>query len=85
MASVGTLDPVTGVLSWAHNDGMRAHVGDRLIVEGIHVGDPRRVGVIVALRHEDGTPPYVVRWLDDGHEGLIFPGSESRIEPSTTE
>jgi hypothetical protein len=61
--------------------GMQAQVGDRIVVEGIRVGDRRRVGVIVELRHEDGTPPYLVRWLDDGHEGLIFPGSEARIEP----
>jgi hypothetical protein len=25
-------------------------------------------------RGERGTPPYLVRWLDDGHEGLFFPG-----------
>jgi hypothetical protein len=64
----------------AQNVGMQAHVGDRIVLEGIHVGDRRRVGVIVELRREDGTPPYLVRWLDDGHEALIFPGSEARIE-----
>ncbi|HEX7746411.1 MAG TPA: DUF1918 domain-containing protein [Micromonosporaceae bacterium] len=58
---------------------MRASVGDHLIVEGTRVGDVRRVGVIVALRREDGSPPYVVRWLDDGHEGLVFPGSDARL------
>lgn len=62
---------------------MRANVGDRLIVEGTHVGDPRRVAVVAELRHEDGTPPYVVRWLDTGREGLVFPGSEARIEAPT--
>jgi len=60
---------------------MKANVGDRLIEEGTHVGDQRRVGVIRALRHEDGTPPYLVRWLDTGHESLVFPGSGARIEP----
>jgi hypothetical protein len=62
---------------------MKAHVGDRLILEGTRVGDPRRVGVITALRHEDGTPPYVVRWLDDGHEGFVFPGPDSRVEAAS--
>jgi hypothetical protein len=61
---------------------MKASVGDRLIEEGTHVGDQRRVGVITALRHEDGTPPYVVKWLDNGHEALVFPGSDARIEPT---
>jgi hypothetical protein len=31
------------------------------------------MGVVMELRHDDGTPPYVVRWLDDGHEALVFP------------
>jgi hypothetical protein len=62
---------------------MFAHIGDRLVVEATHVGDPRRVGVIVAVSHADGAPPYRVRWLDDGRTTLIFPGPESRIEPPT--
>lgn len=62
---------------------MRAHVGDRLVVEGVHVGVPRRVGVIVAVRHEDGTPPYDVRWLDTGRESVVFPGAEAHIEPAS--
>jgi len=60
---------------------MIGHVGDRLVLEGTHVGEPRRIGVITELRHDDGTPPYVVRWLDDGHEALIFPGPDARVEP----
>ena len=63
---------------------MRAHVGDRLILEGTHVGDRRRVGVVTDLRHADGTPPYVVRWLDDGHEALVFPGPDARVEPPSS-
>ncbi|BCJ75835.1 hypothetical protein CS0771_53790 [Catellatospora sp. IY07-71] len=60
---------------------MRAHVGDRLVLEAIHVGEPRRVGVITELRHPDGTPPYMVRWLDTDRESMVFPGSEAHIEP----
>ena len=59
---------------------MNAQVGDRIVVKGTHVGDRARVGVVIALRHTDGTPPYEVRWLDDGHVGLIFPGQETHIE-----
>jgi len=40
----------------------------------------RRIGVVVKLRHPDDSPPYVVRWLDDGHEALVFPGPDARIE-----
>jgi hypothetical protein len=59
---------------------MHAQVGDRLVVEGTHQGDHRRIGVILELRHPDGEPPYVVRWLDDGHEALVFPGPDARVE-----
>lgn len=61
---------------------MKAKIGDRLIEEGTHVGDLRRIGVIKAVRHDDGTPPYVVQWQDSGHEALVFPGSDARVEPS---
>ena len=59
---------------------MIAHVGDRLVIKGAHVGDPTRIGVITALRHQDGTPPYEVRWLDNDHEALVFPGPEAHVE-----
>jgi hypothetical protein len=62
---------------------MKAKVGDRLILRGTHVGDPGRVGVVTQIRHSDGTPPYLVRWLDDGHETLVFPGPDARIEEHT--
>jgi hypothetical protein len=62
---------------------MKAHVGDRLVLEGTGTGGPLRVGVITALRHGDGTPPYLVQWTDTGREALVFPGTESRVEPST--
>jgi hypothetical protein len=60
---------------------MHANVGDRLIVEGAHVGDGRREGVITQIRHDDHTPPYTVRW-EDGHEGLVFPGPDARVLPA---
>ncbi|XVU28090.1 DUF1918 domain-containing protein [Actinoplanes sp. CA-054009] len=59
---------------------MIARIGDRIVVEGTHIGDSRRIGVITAVAHADGTPPYEVRWVDDGRTSLIFPGPEARIE-----
>jgi hypothetical protein len=59
---------------------MKAKVGDRLIMEGAKVGDTRRIGVVLEVRHDDGTPPYLVRWLSDGHEALVFPGPDAHIE-----
>jgi uncharacterized protein DUF1918 len=64
---------------------MKAQIGDRLILQGTHVGEHNRVGVIMDLRHPDGTPPYLVRWLDDGHEGLVFPGPDALIQAADEE
>jgi hypothetical protein len=59
---------------------MRAEKGDRIVIRGHHIGDPERDGEIIEVEGEDGNPPYLVRWSDDGHEGLIFPGSDAYIE-----
>jgi hypothetical protein len=57
---------------------MKAQIGDRLVLEGTHVGDDRRIGTIVEVDHPDGSPPYRVRW-QDGHESFIVPGPEARV------
>lgn len=59
---------------------MRASVGDRLVVRGHHLDDPVRDGEILEVRHEDGSPPYRVRWSDTGHESLVFPGPDAYVE-----
>jgi len=61
---------------------MKAQNGDRLVCEGVRLGAPRRVGVIVELHHADGTPPYTVRWENDSHESVVFPGPDARLEPA---
>jgi len=58
---------------------MRADVGDRLVIKGHAVGEPDRDGEIIEVKGEDGAPPWVVRW-SDGHEGLLFPGSDAVVE-----
>ncbi len=62
---------------------MIAHIGDRIVLDALHPDERRRVGVVTAVCHADGAPPYQVRWLDDGRTTLIFPGPEARIEPPT--
>ncbi|MGP7996499.1 MAG: DUF1918 domain-containing protein [Streptosporangiaceae bacterium] len=55
---------------------MKAEVGDRLVTEG---AEGERECLIIRLQHADGSPPYVVRWLSDGHIALVFPGPYTRL------
>ena len=59
---------------------MQATEGDRIVVRGHHVGEPDRDGEIVEVHGDDGAPPFLVRWSDDGHEGLFFPGADAIVE-----
>ena len=61
---------------------MKAQIGDHIVIEGTHLADRRRVGVIVKITHADGTPPYLVRWLNDNHETFLIPGPTARVEPT---
>ncbi|WP_371785474.1 DUF1918 domain-containing protein [Streptosporangium subroseum] len=64
---------------------MKAAVGDELVIESAHEGEARRVGVIVELRNDDGSPPYVVRWLHVEQETLVFPGPDAHVMPKKQE
>jgi Domain of unknown function (DUF1918) len=61
---------------------MQATVGDRLHVHSNAVGDPDKIALIVEVRGQNGAPPYLVRF-PDGHETLIYPGSDCVIETTT--
>jgi hypothetical protein len=58
---------------------MQAKIGDWIVVEGATVGQPRREGQIVSMRHADGTPPYEVKWSDTGQISMVFPGPDTHI------
>lgn len=59
---------------------MFASVGDRLVVHGLHLDDPVRDAEILEVRGKNGQPPYLVRWGDTGHEGLVFPGPDATVQ-----
>jgi hypothetical protein len=59
---------------------MQAQVGDRLVIKGHHLGEPDRDGEILEIRGPEGSPPYVVRWEDNGHVGFFFPGSDALVQ-----
>ena len=55
---------------------MRARIGDRLVVgEG-------RIGEVVGAPSADGSPPYIIKWLKDGHIAMVFPDQYVRIIPA---
>lgn len=62
---------------------MHANVGDRIVIKGHRVGEPDRDCEVLEARGPDGGPPYVVRWGEDGHEALFFPGSDASVTSST--
>jgi hypothetical protein len=59
---------------------MRATVGDRVTVYGRHVEDRVRDGEVIEVRGAEGQPPYLIRWSEDGHQGLFFPGSDAQVK-----
>jgi hypothetical protein len=59
---------------------MYARIGDRLIVPGQRQGERERDAEILDVRHPDGSPPYLVRWTDNGHEGLVYPGPSAYVQ-----
>lgn len=62
---------------------MYASVGDRLIIRSAHIDEPVRDGEIIEVHGVNGTPPYLVRWSDSGHEALVFPGPDAEIQHFT--
>ena len=52
---------------------MRARVGDRLVV------GEERVGEVIAVPSADGSPPYIIKWLKDGHVAMVLPDPYARI------
>jgi hypothetical protein len=62
---------------------MHAEVGDKLHIHGRTVGIKERTAEVVDVRGADGEPPYLVRF-PDGHESLLYPGSDCVVEPSHT-
>ena len=59
---------------------MYAAKGDRLVVHSQHLDGPNRDGEILEVCGPDGSPPFVVRWSDNGHETLFYPGPDATVE-----
>ena len=58
---------------------MKAEVGDWLVMKGFSVDRPEQRGLITEVHSDDGSPPYVVHWLDSGHVATVFPGPDAIV------
>jgi len=50
------------------------------VIRRLGHGSPDRSGVILEVRGNDGGPPYLVEWSDDGRVGLVYPSEEAHVE-----
>jgi Domain of unknown function (DUF1918) len=72
-------DDGAGRVDDTRRDALKARIGDKIIVKGHHLAEPDRDAVVLGVHGADGGPPYRVRWSEDGHEGLFFPGRDANV------
>ena len=58
---------------------MKAKVGDWLVIKGTTIDQPDQRGLIIEVHSSDGSPPYVVRWLETDHVATVFPGADAAV------
>jgi hypothetical protein len=60
---------------------MHAQIGDRIVIESRVLDGRRRYGeVLEVLSSSSGEEEhYRVRWEDDGHESLFYPGPDAHV------
>jgi hypothetical protein len=74
-------------MSFHGNDGrndegitdMNAKVGDWLVMKGTAVGQHDQRGLITEVRNSDGSPPYLIHWLESDHLATVFPGADAIV------
>jgi Domain of unknown function (DUF1918) len=54
--------------------------GDRLVVRAHHQGEPERDAEILEVMGGELRPHYRVRWQDNGHETIVYPGEDVFIQ-----
>jgi Domain of unknown function (DUF1918) len=62
---------------WSYE--MQAKVGDWLVMKGLTIDQHEQRGLITEVHSSDGSPPYVVHWLDNDHVATVFPGPDAVI------
>ena len=72
--------PVPAVLGVVGGVPEHLRAPDDEPVDGHRVGDPERDAEVLEVHGEAGGPPYLVRWSEDSHESLMFPGSDAYVQ-----
>ena len=58
---------------------MKAEAGDWLVMKGSTVDQQDQRGLITEVHSADGSPPYMVHWLESDHVAMVFPGPDAII------
>lgn len=58
---------------------MSVEAGDWIVIHGHRLGEPSRDCEVLEVRGKDGGAPFLVRWGEDGHESLFFPGNDATV------
>jgi Domain of unknown function (DUF1918) len=58
---------------------MKAQPGDWLVVKGQLDSASARRAMVLEARGRDGSAPFLVRWIDSGHEAIVFPGPDAVV------
>ncbi len=64
----------------SRNEHHAATAGDRLVVRAHHQGEPERDAEILEVLGALAAPHYRVRWQDDGHVSIVYPGADVFIQ-----
>ncbi|GAW50900.1 MULTISPECIES: DUF1918 domain-containing protein [unclassified Nocardioides] len=62
---------------------MYARKGDRIVVRAPRLDHTDRFAEVLEVDHDDGTPPYVIRWTDTGELSLFFAGPDAFVDRET--
>jgi hypothetical protein len=58
---------------------MNAHTGDEIVIKAHHLGGRDRVALVLDVRGDDGSPPYLVEWADAPGRHLFWPGPDAQV------
>jgi Domain of unknown function (DUF1918) len=61
---------------------IKANVGDWLVFKGRTNEQAEQRGMITEVHGAEGSAPYMVRWLETGHEAVVFPGPDAIVVTS---